>query len=318
MTGRKHDLSPDRTNRREALRLIGAGVAGLIGGPSVGAWAAPPASLDIRTRRIPSSGEAVPVIGLGTWQTFDVGRDPAGRAPLEAVLAAFVALGGKVIDSSPMYGSSEEVVGDIAGKLGLRPKLFVATKVWTSGRASGIAQMEASMQKLRADPIDLMQVHNLLDTGTHLDTLFGWKREGRVRYVGVTHYTAGSHDDVARVVASQPVDFIQINYSIGEREAERRLLPLAGERGVAVIANRPFAGGDLFRRLRGRPLPAYAAEIGCESWAQLMLKFIVSHAAITCAIPGTSKVEHLRDNMQAGEGRLPDDALRARIGAEAA
>ncbi len=318
MTGSKHDMSPDRTSRREALRLIGAGVAGLIGVPAATAWATPPAAAAMLTRRIPSSGEAIPVIGIGTWQTFDVGRDPAERMPLEEVLGAFVALGGKVIDSSPMYGNSEQVVGDIAGKLGLRPKLFVATKVWTSGKASGIAQMADSMRKLRADPIDLMQVHNLLDAGTHLDTLFGWKREGRVRYVGVTHYTAGSHDDVARVVASQPVDFIQINYSVGEREAERRLLPLARERGVAVIANRPFAGGELFRRLRSRPLPAYAAEIGCESWAQLMLKFIVAHLAITCAIPGTSKVEHLRDNMKAGEGRLPDETIRARIAAEAA
>ncbi|MGH7631858.1 MAG: aldo/keto reductase [Gemmatimonadales bacterium] len=312
-------MSPDRTTRRDALRLISAGMAGLFTAPSAGARAIPPVRpAAILIRRIPSSGEAVPVIGVGTWQTFDVGRDPAERAPLEEVLSAFVALGGKVIDSSPMYGNSEEVVGDIAGKLGLRPKLFVATKVWTSGKTSGIRQMEASMRKLRADPIDLLQVHNLLDAGTHLDTLFGWKREGRIRYVGVTHYTAGSHDDVAKVVVSQPVDFIQVNYSIGEREAERRLLPLARDRGVAVIANRPFAGGDLFRRLRTRPLPAYAAEVGCESWAQLMLKFIVAHPAITCAIPGTSKVEHLRDNMKAGEGRLPDEALRARIAVEAA
>jgi aryl-alcohol dehydrogenase-like predicted oxidoreductase len=159
-------------------------------------------------------------------------------------------------------------------------------------------------------------VHNLVDAATHLDTLRGWKREGRVRYVGVTHYTAGSYDEVAERAAAEPLDFIQINYSVAEREAERRLLPLARERGVAVIANRPFAGGDLFRRLRARPLPDYAAEIGCASWAQLMLKFIVSHPAITCTIPGTSKVEHLRDNMQAGTGRLPDEKLRARIAAE--
>jgi diketogulonate reductase-like aldo/keto reductase len=210
------------------------------------------------------------------------------------------------------------VVGEIAGKLELRSRLFVATKVWTSGRRNGVEQMNDSMRKLRADPIDLMQVHNLVDVATHLDTLHGWKREGRVRYVGVTHYTAGSYDDVAAIVAAQRLDFIQINYSVGEREAERRLLPLARERGVAVIANRPFAGGDLFRQLRARPLPAYAAEIGCTSWAQLMLKFIVSHPAITCAIPGTSKAEHLRDNMQAGIGRLPDESLRARIGAEVA
>jgi len=317
MTRRTRELMQDRTSRRDALRVIGAGVAGILGAPVANGWAAlAPGRASILTRPIPSSGEALPVIGVGTWQTFDVGRDAAARAPLEAVLAELVALGGKVVDSSPMYGSSEEVVGDIAAKLGLRSKLFVATKVWASGERNGIEQMNASMQKLRADPIDLMQVHNLVDAATHLDTLRGWKREGRVRYVGVTHYTAGSYDDVAEIVVAGPLDFIQINYSIGEREAEQRLLPLARERGVAVIANRPFAGGDLFRRLRARPLPDYAGEIGCTSWAQLMLKFIVSHPAITCTIPGTSKVEHLRDNMQAGMGRLPDEKLRARIAAE--
>src|SRR5688572_28747899 len=316
MTRRNREMMQEGTSRRDALRAIGAGVAGILGARA-GAWASlPPHRASILTRPIPSSGEALPVIGVGTWQTFDVGRDAARRAPLEAVLAQLVALGGKVIDSSPMYGSSEEVVGDIAGKLGLRPKLFVATKVWTSGKRNGIEQMNDSMRKLRADPIDLMQVHNLVDAATHLDTLRGWMRKGRVRYVGVTHYTAHCYDDVATIVAAEPLDFIQINYSIGEREAERRLLPLARERGVAVIANRPFAGGDLFRRLRSRPLPDYAKEIDCTGWAQLMLKFIVSHPAITCTIPGTSKVEHLRDNLAAGQGRLPDEKLRARIAAE--
>ncbi len=315
-------MKHDRTSRRNALRILGAGMMGLAGAPAAAPGAGSRASRVSRapllTRPIPSTGELVPVIGLGTWQTFDVGPDAAARASLEEVLATFVQRGGKVVDSSPMYGSSEQVVGDIAGKLGLRPKLFVATKVWTSGRRNGIEQMNDSMRKLGADPIDLMQVHNLVDAATHLDTLRGWKREGRVRYVGVTHYTAGSYGDVAAIVAAEPLDFIQINYSIGEREAERRLLPLARERGVAVIANRPFAGGDLFRRLRARPLPAYAAAIDCTSWAQLMLKFIVSHPAITCAIPGTSKAAHLRDNLAAGEGRLPDEALRARIAAEVA
>jgi aryl-alcohol dehydrogenase-like predicted oxidoreductase len=304
-------------SRRDAVRLIGAGLAALGGTPLAGTLAELAASSpSILTRKIPSSGEALPVVGVGTWQTFDVGPRTAERGPLEAVLGTFVALGGKVVDSSPMYGNSEQVVGDIAAKMGLRPKLFVATKVWTSGRRNGIEQMNDSMRKLRADPIDLMQVHNLMDAATHLDTLQGWKREGRVRYVGVTHYTAASYDAVAEIMARKPLDFIQINYSIGEREAERRLLPLARERGVAVIANRPFAGGDLFRQLRARPLPDYAREIDCTSWAQLMLKFIIAHPAITCAIPGTSKVEHLRDNMAAGTGRLPDEGLRARIAAE--
>jgi diketogulonate reductase-like aldo/keto reductase len=269
------------------------------------------------TKRIPSSGEMIPVIGLGTWQTFDVGASAAERQPLEEVLGAFSSLGGKLIDSSPMYGNSEEVAGDISAKLGLRQKLFVATKVWTRGREAGINQMEDSMRKLRADPIDLMQVHNLVDVGTHLKTLAEWKRKGRVRYVGVTHYTASGHDAVAEIISSQTVDFIQINYSVGEREAEQRLLPLAMERGVAVIANRPFAGGELFSRLRSKPLPGWAAEIDCESWAQVLLKFVISHPAITCAIPATSKVTHLRDNMKAGHGRLPDKELRMRIAREA-
>jgi len=305
--------------RRDMLRMLGIGMTAL----AANRWrsmsrgeAPPPAPLPL-ARRIPSSGETLPVIGLGTWQTFDVGPSPAERAPLEEVLRTFAALGGKVIDSSPMYGNAEEVAGDLIGKLGIRSSLFVATKVWTSGKEAGISQMEESMRLLRADPIDLMQVHNLVDVNTHLETLKGWKAEGRLRHIGVTHYTASRHDDVARVMASQPLDFIQINYSVGEREAERRLLPMALERGVAVIANRPFAGGDLFRRLRNRPLPAWAAEIDCTSWAQLLLKFVVSHPAVTCAIPATSKVTHLRDNMKAGAGPLPDDRLRARIAAEA-
>ena len=265
------------------------------------------------TRPIPSSGEKLPVIGMGTWQTFDV-ADPA---PLEEVLKVFSELGGKLLDSSPMYGKSEQVAGDLIAKLGLRDKLFIATKVWTKGKAEGIAQMESSMKKLRAKPIDLMQVHNLVDVGTHLDTLRGWKKDGNVRYLGVTHYTASQHEAVAKLVASETLDFLQINYSLGEREAEDKLLPLAKDRGVAVIVNRPFAGGELFKKLREKPLPAWAKEIDCDSWAQIMLKFVVSHPAITCAIPATSKVTHLRDNMKAGIGTMPDEALRKRIAEEA-
>ena len=304
-------------DRRESLRRIGIGVAGLVAGASSDRVSAQRPAPSIVRRAIPSTGEMLPVIGIGTWQTFDVGRGTTERAPLEAVLSAFIELGGRVLDSSPMYGASEEVAGDLIAKLGERSKLFIATKVWTSGKARGIAQMEDSMRKLRAVPIDLMQVHNLVDAGTHLATLADWKRAGRVRHVGVTHYTAGSHDDVARVISAHPVDFVQINYSVGEREAERRLLPLARERGIAVIANRPFAGGDLFQRVRSKPLPAWAGEIDCDSWAQLLLKFSVSHPAITCAIPATSRVAHLRDNMKAAYGRLPDEQLRARIAAEA-
>jgi aryl-alcohol dehydrogenase-like predicted oxidoreductase len=268
------------------------------------------------TRKIPSSGEMLPVIGLGTYQSFDVGSDAAARAPIEDVLREFAALGGKVIDSSPMYGRSEEVAGDLMAKLKLREKIFIATKVWTSGKAGGIAQMEDSMKKMKASPIDLMQVHNLLDVETHLRTLAEWKRERRVRYVGITHYTQSAYDAVMKAINANPVgtiDFLQINYAVSERDAEQRLLPLARERGIAVIVNRPFAGGELFRRLRGTALPSFASEIDCTSWAQLMLKFVISHPAVTCAIPATAKVEHLRDNMGAGLGRLPDEKMRARI-----
>ena len=293
-------------DRRELLAL-------LCGAAAVSAAGETFARTRMLTRRIPSSGELLPVIGLGTWQTFDVGRSAADRAPLEEVLREFVNLGGKVIDSSPMYGNSESVAGDIAAKLGLRPRLFVATKVWTSGKSAGIEQMEESESKLKARPIDLMQVHNLVDVDTHLTTLDAWKKAKRIRYTGITHYTAGAHANVAKIIAARPVDFVQINYSVGEREAEQRLLPLAAERGVAVIANRPFASGDLFRRLRAKPLPSWAAEIDCATWAQVLLKFVVSHPAITCAIPATSKVTHLRDNMAAGVGRMPDAAMRQRI-----
>lgn len=302
-------------NRRDALRLLAVAAAGICGTGNAGS--ADTGTAAMLTRRIPSSGEELPVIGLGTWQTFDVGTAHAERAPLEEVLAAFAASGGRLIDSSPMYGRSEDVVGDICEKLGLRPRLFIATKVWTHGRAAGIRQMEESMRKLHASPIDLMQVHNLVDATTHLATLRDWKRAGRVRHIGVTHYTAGGHEAMARVIESEAIDFVQINYSVGEREAERRLLPLAQERGVAVIANRPFAGGELFRRVRGSPLPGWAAEIDCDSWAQLLLKFVVGHPGVTCAIPATSNPAHLRDNMRAGHGRLPDAKMRERIATEA-
>lgn len=299
-------------NRRDAIGILMATAAGF-GAGALHAAPPSPGSGAMLSRRIPSSGEMLPAIGLGTWQTFDVGPSQAERAPLTEVLSAFVALGGRLIDSSPMYGRSEEVAGDITSALGLREQLFIATKVWTQGKSAGIHQMEESMRKLRAKPIDLMQVHNLVDVHTHLITLREWKRQGLVRYIGVTHYTARAHDDVARILKSEAVDFVQINYSVGEREAEQRLLPLAQEYGVAVIANRPFAGGNVIRRLRDRPLPSWAAEIDCTSWAQMLLKFVISHPAMTCAIPATSKIAHLRDNMKAGYGRMPDEAMRTRI-----
>lgn len=264
-------------------------------------------------RAIPSSGETLAVVGLGTWITFDAGDDRARRAALAEVLSAFVARGGQVIDSSPMYGSSERVVGDLAAAAGLRSRLFVATKVWTQGRAAGIAQMAESARLLRSPVLDLMQIHNLLDWKTHLETLRGQKREGRCRHIGVTHYHAGAYDEVVSVLRAEPLDFLQINYSLLEREAQTRVLPVARERGVAVIVNRPFAEGELFRRVRGRALPDWAGEIGCRSWAQLALKWILAHPAVTCTIPGSGKVEHLVDNMSAGHGPMPDDAMRRRI-----
>ena len=255
----------------------------------------------------------MPVIGLGTWQSFDVGASAGDRQPLEEVLGAFVRLGGKVVDSSPMYGRSEAVVGDLAQKLRLHESLFLATKVWTTGKEAGVKSMERSFDLMKTKRMDLMQVHNLVDVQTHLATLREWKEQGRVRYIGITHYTASSHAEVARVLQREKVDFVQINYSVREREAEERVLPVAQERGVAVIVNRPFGGGNLFSRVRDTALPDFAAEIGCESWAQLFLKWIVAHPAVTCAIPATSKLRHLEDNMRGGVGTLPDAGMRRRI-----
>jgi aryl-alcohol dehydrogenase-like predicted oxidoreductase len=267
------------------------------------------------TRPIPATGEVLPILGLGTWQSFDVGSSPSARAPLQEVLRAFAEQGGTLVDSSPMYGKAEGVVGDLAQALGLGDRLFLATKVWTTGRAAGIRQMETSLRLLRAETIDLMQVHNLVDVATHLDTLRGWKRDGRVRYIGATHYTASAHDALAALVAAEPLDFIQVNYSVAEPEAERRLLPLARDRGVAVVINRPLGGGGLIRRLGGRPLPDWAVAAGYQNWSQLLLLWVISHPAVTCAIPATSSAAHLHDNLLAGDGPLPDDDMRARIAA---
>lgn len=255
----------------------------------------------------------LPVIGLGTWQTFDVGAAKAARDPLRQVLREFVRLGGSVLDSSPMYGKSEGIAGDLAAELGVHKQLFLATKVWTSGRDAGARQMEESFTRLRTERVDLMQVHNLVDYRVHLSTLRRWKEAGKVRYIGVTHYTASAHDELARVLASEDLDFVQINYSLGERDAEKHLLPVAAERRIAVLINRPLGAGGLFTKVRGKPLPAWANEIGCVSWAQFFLKFVISHPAVTCAIPATSKTAHLIDNMQAGLGSLPAPAVRKQM-----
>jgi diketogulonate reductase-like aldo/keto reductase len=302
-----HEIDDARLTRRAALRLMAAAAAA---GPASAGAASP-----MLQRPIPSSGEAIPAIGLGTWRTFDVGGSPAERAPLEEVLQRFVALGGQVVDSSPMYGAAESVLGDLGAALAVTDRLFLATKVWTSGREAGVAQMEQSFQRLRVRRLDLMQVHNLLDWRTHLRALRAWKQAGRIRYLGVTHYTASAYDELERVLRSEPLDFVQVNYSLGEREAERRILPLARERGIAVVVNRPFSEGGLFRRVRGQALPAWAAEVGCASWAQIFLKWILAHPAVTCVIPATSRPQHVLDNMTAGTGALPDAATRDRMAA---
>lgn len=296
-------------HRRSALRTLG-GLAALL--------ALNPATAQMPNliqRTIPSSGEKLPVIGLGTWQVFDAGNDAAARAPLKDVLRVFFAAGGRLLDSSPMYGSSESVVGDLCSELNACEPLFMATKVWTRGREEGIREMETSFRRMKVKQMDLMQVHNLLDVATHTRTLLDWKAQGRVRHIGITHYTASAYAEVEKSLKSAPWDFLQINYSLGEREAEQRLLPLARERGVAVIANRPFAEGAMFRRVRGKPLPPWAGEIGVASWAQYFLKWILGHPAVTAAIPGTGKAEHMADNLAAGRGALPDERQRQRMAA---
>ena len=266
------------------------------------------------TRKVPSSGEELPVIGLGTSGPFEVGESAAQRAPLAQVLAGFFAGGGRLIDTSPMYSSAETVLGELLTPA-MRAHAVLATKVWTSGARSGIEQMTHSAERLKTARLDLIQVHNLLDLQTHLKTLHAWKDAGRVRYIGVTHYTVAAHAELARVIAGERLDFVQFNYSPVTRAAEAQLLPLAAERGVAVLINRPFEDGALFRAVRARPLPAWASDVDAQNWGQLALKFIVSHPAVTCVIPATGKLAHLQDNLAGGRGRLPDARQREEIAA---
>ena len=292
-------------NRSSFLKLAGAA---LIARPAFAQTGS-----HMHTRKIPSTGELLPVVGCGTWQTFDVGPSPAERAPRAEVLKVLFEAGGSVIDSSPMYGRAEAVVGDLLAEAGTRDKAFLATKVWTSGRDAGIAQMQQSMKRLHSDRIDLMQVHNLVDWKTHLPILKTWKAEKRLRYIGVTHYTESAHGELEAVMKAERWDFVQLNYALDDRAVEKRLLPLAQERGIAVLVNQPFGGGGLLRKLSSRPLPGWAGEIGCTSWAQLLLKFVLSQPAVTCVIPGTSRPEHMRDNAQAGLGAYPDRKLLDRM-----
>lgn len=293
------------TSRRGFLRL---------GGGLLGLAALPPARAMVRVEKaIPSSGETLPVIGMGSWITFDVGNLPGERAQRLRVLEAFFAHGGRLIDSSPMYGRAEEVLGEGLARLGRPPQLFAASKVWTPGRWLGAQQMEASQRLWGVARFDLMQVHNLLDWKVHLETLQEWKAAGRIRYLGVTTSHGRRHAELEQILRTQPLDFVQLTYNLADRAAEQRLLPLARERGIAVIANRPFRGGDLFHRVRGKPLPAWAGEAGCSNWAQFFLRFVVSHPAVTCAIPATSQVAHMAENMGAALAPLPEASLRERM-----
>jgi diketogulonate reductase-like aldo/keto reductase len=307
------EMTARNLTRREATKLISATAAGLLWPVVTSRGQATTESSTMLTRAIPSSAEKLPVIGLGTWRVFDVGSSESERTPLEQVLRLFVERGARVIDSSPMYGRSEQVIGELAAKLRLREKLFLATKVWTHGKQAGIESMERSMARLQTRRIDLMQVHNLVDAATHLATMRDWKAQGRIRYLGVTHYESGAFDAVEKILRRETLDFLQINYSIMEREAEQRVLPLAQERRLAVIINRPFGGGDLFSRVRARQLPQWASEFDCRNWAQFFLKWIIAHPAVTCTIPATDNPRHLEDNLQAGIGRLPDPRLRQRM-----
>jgi diketogulonate reductase-like aldo/keto reductase len=263
-------------------------------------------------RIIPSSGEALPVIGIGTWQTFDV-NDAASFPALENVLTALHDAGGSLIDSSPMYGNAEQVIGDISSSLETAEDFFYATKVWTTGLQEGIREMEASFRKMKRTKMDLMQIHNLLDWKTHLPQLRRMKEQGKIRYIGITHYTDESHDELEKVLRSEKIDFVQFNYSINARHAEKRLLDVAADLGVATIINRPFGQGNLFGLVKGKPLPAWAADLGITNWAAYFLKYILANNAVTCVIPATSNPHHAAEFVQAGLGNLPDEPMKEKM-----
>ena len=294
--------------------LLAAGLGLAAAGRAAGGGGGGEGTAGIATRPIPRTGERIPVVGLGTWRTFDVGSSDADRAPLLEVLRRFLSGGGRVIDSSPMYGEAERVVGDLLARLPDSPRPFLATKVWTRGRAQGEAEMAESMRRLRVERLDLMQVHNLLDWREHLPTMRAWKAAGRIRYVGITHYAASAFAELESILRTERVDFVQLPYSAARREAEARLLPAAAETGTAVLVMRPFEEGELFRMVKGRPLPTWAGELGAASWSEVFLRFILSHPAVTAVIPATSKVAHLEENLRAGRGTPDvDPALRRRM-----
>lgn len=264
----------------------------------------------ILKRTIPVTGEMIPAVGVGTWQTFDVNESADEREPLMEVLRTLIAKGGSVVDSSPMYGRSEEVIGDLSTELKLNDQLFIATKVWTNGKENGIRQMNDSFRLMQRKKIELMQIHNLMDWQTHIKTLREWKEQGKIKYLGLTHYTSSAHERLASILSKEKVDFIQVNYNLLDRHAEKKLLPFAMDKNVGVLINQPFESGSLFQKVKGKKLPEWAKEFDCHSWAQFFLKYILSNPAVTCVIPGTSKPHHMLDNMGAGFGKLPTEKQR--------
>lgn len=296
-------------SRRDLLKLAGASSVGVALGPSVGLAANRPTL----KRTIPSSGEKLAIIGMGTSRTFDVALSAANTEKLAKVTRVFFERGGQLIDTSPMYGNAESMVGETLRRVQNKKALFTATKVWTDGRDAGIAQMKRSAERMGVGKIDLMQIHNLRDWKTHLSVLRRWKSEQKIRYIGITTSHGRFHSELKKILETEPFDFVQLSYNIVDRQAEREILPLAQEKGIATLINRPFQRGDLFRATKAKSLPTWAADIDCRSWAQFYLKFIAGHPAVTCIIPATSKTEHMADNMEAGYGRLPDAKMREKM-----
>jgi len=307
-------MSHERPSRRTAIRALAAGAAGMLLRPyatlAQASFGAAPTPL---ARAIPSTGEKLPVVGLGTWITFNVGEDPVLRDEATTVMKAFFEAGGRVMDSSPMYGSSQEVVGYGLAKLGRKADVFSADKVWIGSGDDGPAQIEESRSRWGIRRFDLLQVHNLLAWEEHLPRLLDMKAGGSLRYVGITTSEGRRHEEIEEILATRPIDFVQVTYNVLDREVEERILPLAREKGIAVLINRPFRQGALTRDLEAHPLPPFAAEIGAATWAQLLLKFIISHPAVTCVIPATTKPAHAAENVAAATGPLPDEAMRGRI-----
>jgi len=301
--------SPGVFSRREILALgAGIGVAAALPLASSFAAAGP-----VLSRPIPRTGERLPVVGLGTAIVFDIGEDATRRAERRAVIQALVDGGGRLIDTAPSYGTAERVLGELVSSMGARDKLFLATKVRAAGREASLAEMRQSLERLRTAGVDLMQLHNVGDAATDLGTLKAWQQQGFTRYIGITHFQPGAYDRLEQVIRREKPDFVQLNYSLAERSAEERLLPLAADTGTAVLVNLPFGRGKLFGAVRGKPLPDWAKDFDATSWAQFFLKYLLGNAAVTCVIPGTDRPEYMLDNLGAGRGRLPDASMRSRM-----